>query len=309
MTKVLVEVKNLVVQFGSFKAVNNISFSASPGEIFGFLGANGAGKTTTLRVLTGLLIPSAGSVQVAGIPLNESTAIQIKSRIGYMSQKFTLYNDLSVVENLNFTAALRKIPPELARLRQEQLLKFIRFQPPVSTLVRDLPPGMKQQVALANALLHDPDLVFLDEPTAGVSPEARQQFWDLIHELGRRGKTLFVSSHYMEEMEQCHRIALMRSGEVIALDSPAGLKASAFPGKVYELQSRDPRVDRRGLAAWKEQGTFDLYEPYGTRYHVTVKNQTLWQQFQSQQSSHWNVREIAASLEDVFIHLVEGPGS
>ncbi|HWU44601.1 MAG TPA: ABC transporter ATP-binding protein [Bdellovibrio sp.] len=223
-----VAVQNLSVMFGDFYAVKNISFSVESGEIFGFLGANGAGKTTTIRVLCGLLIPSEGEAQVAGINVRED-AFAVKQRTGYMSQRFTLYDDLTVEENLSFTASLRKLDPQKFREQKDRLLEFIRFQQSQKSMVRDLPGGIKQQVSLVASLLHDPDVIFLDEPTAGVSPAYRQRFWSLIRALAEAGKTVFVTTHYMDEAEQCGRIALMRNGELIALGSPEQLKKQSFP--------------------------------------------------------------------------------
>nr|BFD66747.1 hypothetical protein HAGR004_17690 [Bdellovibrio sp. HAGR004] len=225
-----VEVRDLSVQFGDFYAVSGLSFSVKKGEVFGFLGANGAGKTTTIRVLCGLLLPSAGQAFVCGLDvLTES--FEVKKKVGYMSQKFTLYDDLTVKENLDFTSSLRKMDPNLFQRQKEKLLDMIRFRSSEGTLVRDLPGGIKQQVSLVAAVLHDPEIVFLDEPTAGVSPAFRQRFWKLIDSLASEGKTVFVTTHYMDEAEQCGRIALMRSGELIALDSPAALKRNSFPDK------------------------------------------------------------------------------
>lgn len=213
MSDLAIDVKNLTVQFGDFFAVNNISFSVDKGEIFGFLGANGAGKTTTIRVLCGLLIPTSGEIQAPG-----------KAKVGYMSQKFTLYNDLTVGENLDFIAALRKLDKQTYLKRRKELFDFISFDKPIKTMVQDLPGGIKQQVSLAAALLHNPEIIFLDEPTAGVSPASRERFWFLIKQLSQQGKTLFVTTHYMDEAEHCERIALMRDGKIIALDSPENLK-------------------------------------------------------------------------------------
>lgn len=226
----VVEVQELSVKFGDYYAVKNISFSVGKGEIFGFLGANGAGKTTTIRVLCGLLIPTHGKTLVSGIDV-QTNAFEVKKRVGYMSQKFTLYNDLTVKENLNFTASLRKIDPEKFLEQKNKLLKFIHFKESEDSLVRNLSGGIKQQVSLVASLLHDPELVFLDEPTAGVSPAYRQRFWSLIRELASQGKTVFVTTHYMDEAEQCERIALLKTGELIALDSPLGLKKQSFPDK------------------------------------------------------------------------------
>lgn len=225
-----VEVNNLSVKFGDFYAVKNVSFSVEAGEIFGFLGANGAGKTTTIRVLCGLLIPSEGDVHVCEIDVR-TDSIAVKKQVGYMSQKFTLYDDMTVAENLAFTASLRKIDDVKFKEQKQKLLEFIKFQRSEKTMVRDLPGGIKQQVSLIASVLHDPQVVFLDEPTAGVSPAFRQRFWGLIGDLASSGKTVFVTTHYMDEAEQCGRIALMKDGELIALDSPVNLKKHSFPHK------------------------------------------------------------------------------
>lgn len=230
MTAVSVDVKNLVIRFGDFNAVDDITFSVNRGEIFGFLGANGAGKTTTIRALCGLLVPTGGRVSVAGRGFDDGVAA-IKEKVGYMSQKFTLYNDMTVQENLNFTAALRKIPDDTRDKRVKELLEMVGFHESVRTLVRDLPGGVKQHLALVGAILHDPDIIFLDEPTAGVAPAARARFWALIRALAQKGKTIFVTTHYMDEAEHCERLALMRAGRIIALDTPKALKEKTFPGR------------------------------------------------------------------------------
>jgi ABC-2 type transport system ATP-binding protein len=201
-----VDVSGLTVRFAEFIAVNNISFSVNKGEIFGFLGANGAGKTTTIRVLCGLIVPTAGRVQISDISSEEGSEA-MKSKVGYMSQKFTLYNDLTIDENFAFTASLRKLSKATLKQRTNELLEFIEFSKPRNTLVRDLPGGIKQQVSLAASILHDPEIIFLDEPTAGVTPAARARFWALIRKLSGNGKTVFVTTHYMDEAEQCGRIA------------------------------------------------------------------------------------------------------
>lgn len=226
----VVDVQELSVKYGDYYAVKNITFSVEKGEIFGFLGANGAGKTTTIRVLCGLLLPSHGKASVCNLDVL-SDALAVKQKVGYMSQKFTLYDDLTVKENLAFTAALRKIDDKKFKEQKEKLLQFIRFRESEDVLVRDIPGGVKQQVSLVASVLHDPELVFLDEPTAGVSPAYRQRFWALIQDLAKEGKTVFVTTHYMDEAEHCERIALMRDGELIALDSPEGLKKNSFPQK------------------------------------------------------------------------------
>jgi ABC-2 type transport system ATP-binding protein len=298
-----VEVEGLSVRFGDFYAVRDVSFTVSPGEIFGFLGANGAGKTTTIRVLCGLLPPTSGRVRVAGHDLAGGSE-PVKRSVGYMSQRFTLYNDLTVGENLSFAADLRKMRPADFRRRREELLTFIAFDRPLESLVRDLPGGVKQQVSLAAAVLHEPQVVFLDEPTAGVTPVARARFWALIRRLSDQGKTVFVTTHYMDEAEQCGRIALMRSGEIIALDTVARLKTLTFPNGVYELT---PRSADGAAAARLEalRGLADL-QAYGLRYHAFVRDVDGWAGALDGLAAEFDVRVVQPSLEDVFIQRVEG---
>ncbi len=226
-----VESFGLTVKFGDFTAVDQVDFQVKRGEIFGFLGANGAGKTTTIRVLCGLLEPTQGTVRVAGLSFEKDGAEAIKRKVGYMSQKLTLYQDMSVTENMEFIASLRKLPNAVLAERKKSLFEFIKFTADPSMLVRDLPGGLKQEVSLAASMLHDPDIIFLDEPTAGVAPASRARFWRLIRQVSAVGKTVFVTTHYMDEAEQCGRIALMRDGKLIALNTPAGLKREAFHGK------------------------------------------------------------------------------
>ncbi len=301
-----VSVTELGVDFGNFKAVNQVSFSVAPGEIFGFLGANGAGKTTTIRVLCGLLIPTRGTVTVAGIPyLSEESADRIKEKVGYMSQKFTLYNDLTVAENLNFTASLRKLERTYYLKRKKELFDFITFDKPESTMVKDLPGGMKQQVSLAASMLHNPEIIFLDEPTAGVTSAAREKFWSLIKSLAKNGKTIFVTSHYMDEVEQCDRIALMRSGELIALDSPKGLKESTFPHPLYELTPKR-KIPYSEIEALRSPDYFDSFQAYGLRFHASPRTAQSWNEFLMRYSEDFDSQIIQPTLEDVFIRLVEG---
>jgi ABC-2 type transport system ATP-binding protein len=205
-----------------------LSLSVEQGEIFGFLGANGAGKTTAIRVMCGLLVPTSGDVHIAGLDFSRGRTA-IKKKVGYMSQKFTLYDDLTVIENLNFKATIRRITEITAEQRIEEIFEFIGYGSGRDTMVRDLPAGVKQQVSLAATLLHDPEIVFLDEPTSGVSPAVRARFWSLIRRLAKEGKTVFVTTHYMDEAEECGRIALMRAGKLIALGSPAGLEKQTYP--------------------------------------------------------------------------------
>lgn len=304
MNEAIVEVKDLSVRFNGFLAVDRISFSVGLGEIFGFLGANGAGKTTTIRVLCGLLLPTEGSVRVAGVSREDGDRA-VKSKVGYMSQRFTLYDDLTVEENLSFTASLRKLPPEIYLKRRQELLEFISFDRSLSDIVRDLPGGTKQQVSLAAALLHDPEIIFLDEPTAGVSPASRNLFWSLIRKLSGEGKTVFVTTHYMDEAEQCGRIALMREGKIIALDTPKGLKKTAFPSPVMEFDPKEP-ISFSEVSKMAQNEIFSFFEPYGRRFHASVRSREEWEKVRTVFQERFSIREIEPSLEDVFIRTVEG---
>jgi ABC-2 type transport system ATP-binding protein len=297
-----VEVKNLSVQFGDFFAVKNITFDVKKGEIFGFLGANGAGKTTTIKVLCGVQRPTLGEVSVNGESYEDITAL--KGQIGYMSQKFTLYDDLTVYENFSFNSSLRKLDRSFFQKRIKELLDFIGFEYPLHALVADLPGGIKQQVSLVVSMLHDPEVIFLDEPTAGVTPYYRNKFWDLIRTLSKKGKTVFVTTHYMDEAEYCDRIALMRTGEIIALDTPKNLKKKVFPEKLVEISNLD-KASNVIEELKKDKNILSLL-PFGSRYHLILKDIAAHKEFQLKYSHLFNVKEIEPNLEDVFVRLVEG---
>jgi ABC-2 type transport system ATP-binding protein len=299
-----VEAEGLTVRFGDFLAVDDVSFRVAPGEIFGFLGANGAGKTTTIRVLCGLLVPTSGRARVAGLEVAHGLQA-VKGKVGYMSQRFTMYDDLTVAENMSFAAALRRMSDERLASRTKELFEVIGFDRPTGTLVRDLPGGFKQELSLAVAMLHDPEVLFLDEPTAGVAPASRARFWALIRRIAAGGKTVFVTTHYMDEAEQCGRIALMRTGRLIALDSPAGLKASAFPEPLFELQG-----GADAPPGWTERLKADPSvidpSPYGLRWHAGVRDEAGFARLLKALGSSVEARRIPPTLEDVFVRLVEG---
>ena len=218
-----VTVRNLTRRFGDFVAVDNVSFDVRQGEIFGFLGANGAGKTTTIRMLTGLLKPSAGEGSVGGWDINREYE-KIKSRIGYMSQKFSLYDDLKVEENLFFFGGIYGLSRAQVRTRIDELDASLNISNMENRKTVSLPLGFKQRLALACAILHRPPILFLDEPTGGVDPIARRYFWDLISTLAAGGTTVFVTTHYMDEAEYCHRLSIMYKGQIVEIDSPSAIK-------------------------------------------------------------------------------------
>ena len=218
-----VKTEALTRKFGKFVAVDEVSIKVKKGEIFGFLGANGAGKTTMIRMLCGLLKPTAGKATVAGYDVYKQTE-KIKQNIGYMSQKFSLYDDLTISENIEFYGGIYGLAKDLLNNRREKLLDQVGLSEIADTMTKDIPVGFKQRLALGTALLHDPPIIFLDEPTSGVDPEARRSFWDLIYQTAEEGKTIFVTTHFMDEAEYCHRLSIMRDGKLIALDTPGNLK-------------------------------------------------------------------------------------
>lgn len=219
----VIEVDSLTKTFGTFTAVDHISFSVSKGEIFGFLGANGAGKTTAMRMLCGLSKPSSGKGLVAGYDIAKQPE-KVKARIGYMSQKFSMYEDLKVCENIRLFSGIYGIPEKQIALRTDKMLNKLGFEKEKNVLVKDLPLGWKQKLAFSVAIIHEPSIVFLDEPTGGVDPVTRRQFWELIYEAADRGITAFVTTHYMDEAEYCDRVSIMVDGRIEALDTPKNLK-------------------------------------------------------------------------------------
>ena len=234
MHDIAIKASNLTRRFGSFTAVNSISLEVFRGEVFGFLGANGAGKTTAIRMFTGLLKPSSGEAWVGGHSIHDDPRA-IKKIIGYMSQKFSLYEELRVEENLDFFAGAYNLNPAEAQARKEELLEQFGLAQWRHRLTKSLPLGYKQRLALSCALIHKPQILFLDEPTGGVDPIARRNFWDIIHRLAAAGATVFVTTHYMDEAEYCHRISIMNKGEIIALGSPVELKQQFSQATIQEL--------------------------------------------------------------------------
>lgn len=243
---IAIKAENITKSFGDFTAVDHISFEVKKGEIFGFLGANGAGKTTAMRMFSGLSIPTSGTATVAGFDVYKETE-KIKKNIGYMSQKFSLYNNLTVKENLNFFGGIYGIPRKELKIKGESLLKELGLENEKNKLVSELPLGWKQKLAFSVAIFHEPEIVFLDEPTGGVDPVTRRQFWNMIYGASDRGITIFVTTHYMDEAEYCDRVSIMVDGKIAALDTPANLKkqfnAKNMDEVFYELARGAKRVE------------------------------------------------------------------
>lgn len=245
MKEIVIKTDRLSKRFGNFIAVNEISFEVQKGEIFGFLGANGAGKTTAIRMLCGLSIPSSGTAEVAGFEVYKQTE-QIKRNIGYMSQKFSLYEDLTVLENISFFAGIYGLKNREIREKSEALIEQLGLKKEAGKLVAGLPLGWKQKLAFSVAVLHQPKVVFLDEPTGGVDPVTRRQFWDLIYEASEKGITVFVTTHYMDEAEYCDRVSIMVDGKIAALDSPSALKTQFKGATMDEVFYQLARGAKRG---------------------------------------------------------------
>ncbi len=301
-----VTLRGLEKRFGDFVAVDRISLDVARGEIFGFLGPNGAGKSTTIRMLTGLLAPSAGSGTVAGFDV-VTQAEQIKTRIGYMSQRFSLYEDLTVEENINFYSGIYRLSADKKRERKEWVLRMAGLEQHRKTRTAHLSGGWKQRLALGCAILHEPPVVFLDEPTSGVDPLSRRAFWDLIYSLSEQGVTIFVTTHYMEEAEYCDRLGLIYRGELVALGTPSELKATSVQGTVLEVvcdRPQDALATLEGIPGVREAAMFGTTLHVVTDEHVDLAERVT-EALSGAGFAVERVERITPSLEDVFVALIE----
>jgi ABC-2 type transport system ATP-binding protein len=301
-----VHIENLTKSFGDFVAVDKISLDVRKGEIFGFLGPNGAGKSTTIRILCGLLPPTSGSASVVGFDVRTQPE-EIKRNLGYMSQKFSLYDDLTVEENIDFFAGVYGVPPEKQAARRDYVLKMAMLEDQRTRMTRLLSGGWKQRLALGCAILHEPPILFLDEPTSGVDPIARRNFWELIYQLSAAGHTIFVTTHYMDEAEYCNRVALMYGGRIIALGSPAELKTSLGVGNLLNLESSDLLASMTALEGKKE--ILDI-AVFGGGLHVKVADAAvaipeIWKTLEQAHIQVKALDSILPSMEDVFVSLIE----
>ncbi len=302
-----VRAEGLSKRFGRFVAVDRLDLSISKGEIVGFIGPNGAGKSTTIRLLCGLLKPTAGRACVAGFDVaREPDAV--REHIGYMSQKFSLYPDLTVRENLRFFGGLYRVPRRDIEVRMAQAIAMAGLQGREDALVQTLAGGWKQRLALGCAILHRPPVLFLDEPTSGVEPEARRHFWDLIHQLASEGVTILVSTHYMDEAEYCNRIALIDAGRLVAIGSPGELRRRELGGALFELECSPLGA---ALVALRQVPEVIDAAIFGDRLHVLLRQPAAAEGLPALLARHGIVagppHGITPSLEDVFVQLVSRP--
>jgi ABC-2 type transport system ATP-binding protein len=302
-----VVVENLTKRFGTFVAVDRINFQAHLGEIFGFLGPNGAGKSTTIRILCGLLRPTSGRAWVAGIDVAKEPEA-VRQQIGYMSQKFSLYNDLQVIENLRFFAGLYSVPARDLPARLAWALRMAGIEGREQTLTRTLAVGWKQRLALACAVLHRPPIIFLDEPTSGVDPVSRRQFWELIQQMVSEGITVFVTTHYMDEAEYCNRLVLIDRGRIVAMGTPTELKTRHMQGQLLLVECNPLGA---GLEALHQTpGVLDA-AVFGSSLHAVVANAQaalpgIRRGLEMRGLTVGRLEQIPPSLEDVFVALTAG---
>lgn len=306
MNHLAVEVKDLTKKFGDFLAVDRISLSINYGCIFGFLGANGAGKSTTIRMLCGLLRPTAGWARVAGYDVVKEPD-RVKKVIGYMSQKFSLYQDLTVQENLEFFGRVYGLFGNELKKRMAEIKELVGLQGLDSYLTGEIPSGWKQKLALGCAILHKPEIIFLDEPTGGVDPISRRNFWELIYRLSEEGRAILVTTHYLDEAEYCHQLSLIHAGRIIASGSPGEMKKNYFPGHLLELNCDRPLEAYERLRLWPEVQGVSLF---GTKLHLLVEkaDRQKIEDKLKRLGLEFSLRLILPTLEDVFIHQLELKG-
>jgi ABC-2 type transport system ATP-binding protein len=309
MDSCAVEVVDLTKRFGDFTAVDGVTFGIRRGEIFGFLGPNGAGKTTTIRMLLGLLRPTSGHAAVLGYDIVRQ-AETIRKHIGYMSQRFSLYQDLTVSENLDFYGRTYGVRGERLRGRKRFVIHMAGLEGRERELTRNLSGGWKQRLALGAAILHEPEMLFLDEPTAGVDPISRRAFWDLLYQLAEDGTTIFVTTHYMDEAEHCQDLAFIHNGRIIAQGAPEEIKLGKMRGQVLEIDCPQPDV---AIGVLRQMGAFEEVALYGALIHVVAEGVAAHRPRIAQALAEAGVQVramdvIAPSLEDVFISSVRNHG-
>jgi ABC-2 type transport system ATP-binding protein len=299
MNDPVISVHNLTRRFGDFVAVDHINFDVQAGEVVGYLGPNGSGKTTTIRMLLGLLTPSEGSATVLGYDIFKQSE-EVRLRVGYMSQKFAIYDDLTTLENLTFYGGVYGITD---KARIQHTLELVGLKGHESKLTRDLSTGWRQRLSLGIAMVHEPKLLFLDEPTSGVDPTARRAFWDLIYALAENGVTILVTTHYMDEAEYCERVGVMRDGKLLAMDTPTNLKKSIIKGDVWEVYARPLERGLEILSDMQGVKRVGLAGDYLRVISSGVDQESIKEQLENAGIDITRVEKGEATLEDVFLEL------
>jgi len=300
-----IEIKNLTKIFDKFVAVNNVSFSVKKGDVFGFLGPNGSGKTTVIRMIMGLITPTSGTGNVLGFDITKDSE-KIRSLIGYMSQKFSLYEDLTVEENLDFYAGIYDVPKNKIQLKKKEILEMADLVGKENMITSNLSGGWKQRLALGCSIIHDPEILLLDEPTGGVDPIARRQFWDIIYDLSKKGVTVLVTTHYMDEAEHCNSIGFLYYGNILSLDTPNVMKNKVIDGDIVEIKSSKTL---KTIELLKTHDEVKEASVYGAGIHAMTKSSLNLNELQNflmrNQVEVHSIRKIKPTLEDVFVFLVE----
>jgi ABC-2 type transport system ATP-binding protein len=299
MSDPVISVHNLTRRFGDFVAVDHINFDVKAGEVVGYLGPNGSGKTTTIRMLLGLLTPSDGSATVLGYDIFKQSE-EVRLRVGYMSQKFAIYDDLTTLENLTFYGGVYGITD---KARIQHTLELVGLKGHESTLTRDLSTGWRQRLSLGIAMVHEPKLLFLDEPTSGVDPTARRAFWDLIYELAESGVTILVTTHYMDEAEYCERVGVMRDGKLLAMDTPTNLKKSIIKGDVWEVYAHPLERGLEILSDVEGVKRVGLAGDYLRVIGSGVDQESIREQLENAGIEITRMEKGEPTLEDVFLEL------
>ncbi|WP_326907375.1 ABC transporter ATP-binding protein [Sedimentibacter sp. MB31-C6] len=300
-----IEIKSLTKTFGKFVAVNNVSFNVKKGEVFGFLGPNGSGKTTVIRMILGLINPSSGTGNVLGYDISKNKE-KLRGKIGYMSQKFSLYEELTVEENLDFYAGVYNIPKNKIKDKKKAILKMADLEGKENLIVSNLSGGWKQRLALGCAIIHEPEILLLDEPTGGVDPIARRQFWDIIYNLSKQGVTILVTTHYMDEAEHCNTIGFLYYGNILSLDTPNNMKEKIIDGDIVEIKTDNTL---KSIELLKRKEKIKEASVYGAGIHVMIDfnlNLNIIKNYLTESGIKVNyIKKVKPSLEDVFVFLVE----
>lgn len=300
-----IEIMNLTKKFDKFFAVNNVSFNVKKGDVFGFLGPNGSGKTTVIRMIMGLITPTSGIGRVLGYDITKENE-NIRQHIGYMSQKFSLYEDLTVEENLDFYAGVYNIPKNKIEERKKEVLEMADLSGKENMLASNLSGGWKQRLALGCAVIHEPEILLLDEPTGGVDPIARRKFWDLIYKLSQDGVTILVTTHYMDEAEHCNRIGFLYYGNILSLDTPSAMKAKVIDGDIIEIKVDDTL---KAIDILKNNSHIKDASVYGAGIHALVESglplEGIKEEILAGLVHTYDIKKVKPSLEDVFIFLVD----